>query len=97
MIILRRTAIISGQYKYMQKILARKKSFDSLDKDMRDQIMFELCTIGELDAYYSDLALIEEAAMAWIIENGEPKTGDEWRAAVLARDSYEINKRIVEG
>lgn len=71
----------------------KKYTFEQLDPETQEQIIFELCRIGEASKSWGEIADIETAAREWIKENNAPKTADEWQAAVMARDSEKINNQ----
>ena len=68
-----------------------KQTFEQLDPELQEQIMFELCQIGEYSVSYAGLINIEKSAREWIKTNNEPKTADEWQVIVMARDSLKQN------
>jgi hypothetical protein len=63
-----------------------KYTFEQLEAETQEQIMFELCDIGQMSKSWGEIAEIEARAKAWLAENNEPKTYDEWQELVVSRE-----------
>jgi len=60
-----------------------KYTFKQLDEDTRQQIMLELCDIGQRSVSWGEIAEIESRANEWLAKHNEPKTYEEWQELTI--------------